>query len=35
MQMDMVELDVLRAREGRLIVAHDPEDALRRRPPAT
>jgi glycerophosphoryl diester phosphodiesterase len=30
--VDMVELDVLRAREGRLIVAHDGEDALRRRP---
>ena len=30
--VDMIELDVLRAREGRLIVAHDPEDALRRRP---
>jgi glycerophosphoryl diester phosphodiesterase len=30
--VDMIELDVLRDREGRLIVAHDPEDALRRRP---
>jgi glycerophosphoryl diester phosphodiesterase len=30
--VDMVELDVLRAKEGRLIVAHDAEDALRRRP---
>ncbi len=30
--VDMIELDVLRAREGRLIVAHDPDDALRRRP---
>jgi len=30
--VDMVELDVLRAKEGRLIVAHDPHDALRRRP---
>jgi glycerophosphoryl diester phosphodiesterase len=30
--VDMVELDVLRAKEGRLIVAHDPEDAIRRRP---
>jgi glycerophosphoryl diester phosphodiesterase len=29
---DMVELDVLRAKEGRLIVAHDYEDAIRRRP---
>ncbi|HEU4979839.1 MAG TPA: glycerophosphodiester phosphodiesterase [Solirubrobacterales bacterium] len=30
--VDVIELDVLRDREGRLIVAHDPEDALRRRP---
>jgi glycerophosphoryl diester phosphodiesterase len=30
--VDMVELDVLRDKEGRLIVAHDYEDALRRRP---
>ena len=30
--VDMVELDVLRAKEGRLIVAHDPDDAIRRRP---
>jgi glycerophosphoryl diester phosphodiesterase len=30
--VDMIELDVLRAREGRLIVAHDPDDALRRQP---
>lgn len=30
--VDMVEFDVLRAREGRLIVAHDHEEA-RRRPP--
>jgi len=30
--VDMVELDVLREREGKLIVAHDPDDALRRRP---
>jgi glycerophosphoryl diester phosphodiesterase len=30
--VDMIELDVLRAREGRLIVAHDFDDALRRRP---
>jgi glycerophosphoryl diester phosphodiesterase len=30
--VDMVELDVLRDREGRLIVAHDYEDALARRP---
>ena len=28
----MIELDVLRAARARLIVAHDPEDALRRRP---
>jgi glycerophosphoryl diester phosphodiesterase len=30
--VDMIEMDVLRAREGRLIVAHDADDALRRRP---
>jgi glycerophosphoryl diester phosphodiesterase len=30
--VDMIELDVLRAKEGRLIVAHDFEDALIRRP---
>jgi glycerophosphoryl diester phosphodiesterase len=30
--VDMVELDVLRDREGRLVVAHDHQDALRRRP---
>jgi glycerophosphoryl diester phosphodiesterase len=30
--VDVVELDVLRAKEGRLIVAHDYEDAIRRRP---
>jgi glycerophosphoryl diester phosphodiesterase len=30
--VDMIELDVLRDREGRLIVAHDHEDARRRRP---
>jgi glycerophosphoryl diester phosphodiesterase len=30
--VDMVELDVLRAREGRLVIAHDPHDALARRP---
>jgi len=30
--VDMVELDVLRAKEGKLIVAHDFDDALRRRP---
>src|SRR4051812_20668331 len=30
--VDMVELDVLRAKEGRLIVAHDAHDALVRQP---
>jgi glycerophosphoryl diester phosphodiesterase len=30
--VDMVELDVLRAREGRLVIAHDSRDALARRP---
>src|SRR3954452_3833209 len=30
--VDMIELDVLRAKEGRLIVAHDAHDALIRRP---
>ena len=30
--VDMIELDVLRAKEGKLIVAHDHHDALRRRP---
>jgi glycerophosphoryl diester phosphodiesterase len=30
--VDMIELDVLRGREGRLIVAHDHHDALSRRP---
>jgi glycerophosphoryl diester phosphodiesterase len=30
--VDMIELDVLREREGTLIVAHDLDDALRRRP---
>jgi glycerophosphoryl diester phosphodiesterase len=30
--VDMVELDVLKGREGRLVVAHDSHDALRRRP---
>ena len=30
--VEMIELDVLRNREGRLIVAHDYEDALARRP---
>ncbi len=30
--VDMIELDVLRAREGQLIVAHDHDEARRRRP---
>lgn len=30
--VDMIEIDVLKGREGRLIVAHDYQDALRRRP---
>ncbi len=30
--VDMIELDVLRAKEGRLVVAHDFEDALARKP---
>ena len=30
--VDIIELDVLREREGKLIVAHDFDDALRRRP---
>ena len=30
--VDMIEFDVLRAREGHLVVAHDHEDAARRRP---
>jgi glycerophosphoryl diester phosphodiesterase len=30
--VDMIELDVLREQEGRLIVAHDFDDAMRRRP---
>ena len=30
--VDMVELDVLRGREGRLVIAHDRHDALTRRP---
>ncbi len=29
--VDMVEIDVLRVREGRFVIAHDPQDALRRR----
>ena len=30
--VDMIELDVLRDREGRLVIAHDYQDALSRRP---
>jgi glycerophosphoryl diester phosphodiesterase len=30
--VDMIELDVLREQEGRLVVAHDFDDALRRQP---
>jgi glycerophosphoryl diester phosphodiesterase len=30
--VEMIELDVLRAKEGKLIVAHDHHDALRRKP---
>jgi glycerophosphoryl diester phosphodiesterase len=30
--VDMIELDVLRSKEGKLIVAHDPHDALVRKP---
>lgn len=30
--VDMIELDVLRNREGRFVIAHDPGDALSRRP---
>jgi glycerophosphoryl diester phosphodiesterase len=30
--VDMVEIDVLRDREGRLVIAHDHHDAMRRRP---
>jgi glycerophosphoryl diester phosphodiesterase len=30
--VDMVEIDVLRVREGRLVIAHDHRDALTRRP---
>ena len=30
--VDMIEFDILREQEGRLIVAHDFDDALRRRP---
>jgi glycerophosphoryl diester phosphodiesterase len=30
--VDMIELDILRAKEGRLVVAHDYQDALVRRP---
>lgn len=30
--VDMIELDVLRDGEGRFVIAHDPQDALSRRP---
>jgi len=30
--VDMIELDVLRSKEGRLIIAHDHHDAMRRKP---
>ena len=30
--VDMIEIDVLRDREGRFVIAHDPQDALARRP---
>ena len=30
--VDMIELDVLRSKDGKLIVAHDPHDALVRKP---
>src|SRR5690242_634023 len=30
--VEMVELDVLRAKEGKLVVAHDHHDALHRKP---
>jgi glycerophosphoryl diester phosphodiesterase len=32
LDVDMIELDVLRDREGRLVIAHDYQDALSRRP---
>ena len=30
--VDMIELDVLRLREGKLVIAHDPDDAVSRQP---
>jgi glycerophosphoryl diester phosphodiesterase len=30
--VDMIEIDVLRNREGQFVIAHDPDDALSRRP---
>jgi glycerophosphoryl diester phosphodiesterase len=30
--VDMIEIDVLRNREGQLVIAHDPDDAMSRRP---
>ncbi len=30
--VDMIEIDVLRDREGRFVIAHDPQDAMSRRP---
>ena len=33
LRVDMIEFDVLRLKDGRLVLAHDPEDAARRTPP--
>src|SRR4051795_13250162 len=33
LRVDMIEFDVLRLRDGRLVLAHDYEDAERRTPP--
>ena len=33
LHVDMIEFDVLRLRDGRLVLAHDYEDAERRAPP--
>jgi glycerophosphoryl diester phosphodiesterase len=33
LRVDMIEFDVLRLRDGRLVLAHDYEDAERRKPP--
>jgi glycerophosphoryl diester phosphodiesterase len=33
LRVDMIEFDVLRLRDGRLVLAHDPEDAESRTPP--